>query len=108
MIWGKKAKVLRVGYKTGDGETHGSLLLVSGFWGWARHVNYAGDLVLSFAMCAAASAGGDLLPWTYFAFMGVLLVHRCWRDEERCRVKYGEGWRTYCGEVRWVIFPGVY
>lgn len=71
-------------------------------------MNYAGDLVLSACMCAAAGGGGDLLPWTYFVFMAVLLVHRCWRDEERCREKYGEGWGVYCRTVKWVIFPGVY
>ncbi|CAG8957335.1 hypothetical protein HYFRA_00010759 [Hymenoscyphus fraxineus] len=107
-IWGKPAKILKVRYKTKDGEEHQSLLLVSGFWGWARHVNYAGDLLLSAMMCAAAGGGGDLLPWTYLIFMGVLLVHRCWRDEERCREKYGPGWIEYCKTVRWVIFPGIY
>lgn len=73
----------------------------------ARHVNYLGDLILSYSMCATCGVG-NLLPWTYALFMTVLLVHRCKRDEERCRRKYGAGWEEYCAKVRWVIVPGVY
>ncbi|PQE18972.1 7-dehydrocholesterol reductase protein [Rutstroemia sp. NJR-2017a WRK4] len=114
MIWGKKAEVLRMKYKTGDGKTHESLLLCSGWWGTARHVNYVGDLALSFSMCAAAGLAGrgegqgHLLPWTYAIFMTVLLIHRCWRDEERCAKKYGVGWERYCARVGWVLVPGIW
>ena len=107
-IWGEKAKVLKVPYKTKDGETHESTLLVSGWWGMARHLNYLGDLVLSFAMCAATGETGRLLPWTYILFMAVLLLHRTRRDEQRCKLKYGKGWAEYCKVVRWVLVPGIY
>jgi 7-dehydrocholesterol reductase len=106
-LWGSPAKVLHVKYKTKDGLEHSSILLCSGWWGMARHVNYFGDLILSYSMCATCGLD-DFLPWTYAIFMTVLLVHRCWRDEERCSMKYGKGWEDYCKQVKWVIIPGIY
>ena len=106
-LWGAPAKVLRVKYRTRDGLEHESLLLCSGWWGLARHVNYLGDLVLSYAMCATCGTK-NLMPWTYAIFMTILLIHRCWRDEERCSKKYGKYWEDYCRRVRWVIIPGIY
>ncbi|SZF00567.1 unnamed protein product [Blumeria hordei] len=106
-IWGKKPEVMHVKYKTKDGLEHNSILLCSGWWGYARHVNYMGDLMLSYSMCAVCGLG-NILPWTYAIFMTILLVHRCWRDEERCSQKYGKGWTEYCKRVRWVICPGIY
>ncbi|TPX51275.1 hypothetical protein SeLEV6574_g00407 [Synchytrium endobioticum] len=62
-IWGKPAKVIRTEYTTSDGKVHKSILLTSGFWGLARHFNYAGDLMISLAM------------------------YRIYRDDHRCRAK---------------------
>ncbi|PVH73573.1 ERG4/ERG24 ergosterol biosynthesis protein [Cadophora sp. DSE1049] len=106
---GRKARVLRVKYWTAgdEGRVHGAVLLCGGWWGVARHVNYVADLGMAYAMCATCGLD-NLLPWTYAIFMTILLVHRCWRDEERCAKKYGKGWEAYCKEVRWVMVPGVY
>ncbi|QSZ32220.1 hypothetical protein DSL72_001793 [Monilinia vaccinii-corymbosi] len=106
-LWGRPAEVMNVSYRTKDGKTHDSILLCSGWWGLARHVNYLGDLVLSYSMCAACGTD-NLLPWTYAIFMTILLIHRCWRDEERCSLKYGKGWDDYCKKVKWIIVPGLY
>jgi 7-dehydrocholesterol reductase len=99
-LWGSPAEALRVKYWSKDGLEHDSVLLCSGWWGLARHVNYLGDLVMSYSMCATCGFR-DLLSWTYAGFMMILLVHRCWRDEERCSQKYGKGWEEYCKKVRW-------
>ncbi|KAH9208748.1 ergosterol biosynthesis ERG4/ERG24 [Leptodontidium sp. 2 PMI_412] len=107
LIWGTKAKILKMEYKTGDGLTHQSVMLISGWWGLARHTNYLGDLILSYSMCATCGFH-SLLPWTYAIFMTILLVHRCWRDEDRCLRKYGKAWRDYCELVKWRIIPGVW
>ena len=106
-IWRASAAVIRVDYRTKDGLEHGSILLCSGWWGMARHVNYLGDLILSYSMCATCGTK-HIIPWTYAIFMTVLLTHRSWRDEDRCSKKYGKGWEEYCKKVRWVIVPGVY
>ena len=123
-IWGRKAEVIKAKYTTADGKEHESILLCSGWWGVSRHANYVGDLVLSYAVCAASGlatlgTGGDdldiwqkggymLLPWTYAIFMTILLIQRCIRDEERCSGKYGKTWADYCNKVRWRLIPGVF
>ncbi|RKF71161.1 7-dehydrocholesterol reductase [Golovinomyces cichoracearum] len=107
LVWGKKPQLVRVKYRTKDGLEHDSILLCSGWWGFARHFNYTGDLILSYSMCAVCGLN-NLLPWTYAIFMTILLVHRCLRDEERCSLKYGKGWDIYCKRVKWVICPGIY
>lgn len=107
LIWGKKAEYVSCTYKTGDGKTHTSLLLTSGWWGFSRHANYLADLMLSWAMCATCGME-HVLPWSYFFFMGTLLVHRLKRDEKRCAAKYGKGWDLYASQVRWKLIPGVW
>ncbi|BCS02683.1 uncharacterized protein AKAW2_60947S [Aspergillus luchuensis] len=37
-----------------------------------------------------------------------MIVHRCFRDEEKCADKYGSGWDEYCRRVPWRIVPGVF
>ena len=121
-IWGKKAAYIRCTFRTKDNLTHESLLLcsgkftkpfhnpsadIAGWWGIVRHANYLGDLILAYAMCAPCGTR-SLLPWTYALFMTVLLMHRCYRDEERCSGKYGENWKVYCGKVGWKLIPGVF
>jgi delta14-sterol reductase len=38
----------------------------------------------------------------------ILLTHRAWRDDRKCRTKYGELWTDYCRRATFRIFPGVY
>ncbi|KAF2090121.1 ERG4/ERG24 ergosterol biosynthesis protein [Saccharata proteae CBS 121410] len=106
-IWGKKARIMRCQFMTTDGRKHETLLLLSGWWGISRHCNYVGDLLLSYAMCSTCGLS-NLLPWTYAIFMTIILVHRCFRDEQRCSAKYGDQWDQYCRLVRWRLVPGVW
>ncbi|RGP79779.1 7-dehydrocholesterol reductase [Fusarium longipes] len=106
-IWGRKAEVMRCSFKTADGKEHTSLLLLSGWWGVARHSNYVGDLLQAYAMCALCGTE-HLLPWTYAIFMTWILWHRCYRDEKRCSMKYGDQWKEYCSLVKWRMVPGVW
>lgn len=50
----------------------------------------------------------NLLPLFYPVFLTILLVHRAKRDEEKCLVKYGEGYAKYMRLVRYKILPYVY
>ncbi|KAK3068987.1 erg24, C-14 sterol reductase [Teratosphaeriaceae sp. CCFEE 6253] len=110
----------------------GSKLLTSGWWGKARHINYLGDWLLSWAYCLPTllpgykitssilhpgsrlvttdGMKGWAIPVTYFylLYFAVLLVHRERRDEEKCRRKYGKDWDAYCKKVPYRIIPGVY
>jgi len=98
-IWGKKPEFIRT--------QHGSLLLTSGWWGIARHMNYLGDLTMALAWCLPCLFESPL-PYFYFVYFLILLLLRERRDHEACREKYGQDWDAYCRKVRWRIVPYVY
>ncbi|EFA77439.1 Delta14-sterol reductase [Heterostelium album PN500] len=75
--------------------------------GLSRHFNYVGDLMLSFAMCLTCGFE-HLLPYFYIIYMTMLLVHRIYRDDERCFGKYGDYWIQYKSIVRWKLLPYVF
>lgn len=106
-IWGKKPEYISCTYRASDGQQRQNKLLVSGWWGFARHFNYTGDLIGSLAYCLACGFD-NVLPYFYFVFMTILLVHRCRRDEHRCRNKYGKDWDAYCSKVPYRLIPGVF
>ena len=106
-IWGSPASYMKCSYQTLDGKLHYSLLLTSGWWGFSRHSNYLGDLILSFAVCAVCGFD-NVLPWAYFIFMFTFLQHRMRRDERRCLNKYGEQWHKYCEVVPYRLLPYIY
>ena len=78
-IWGKKP------------ETIGGKLLISGFWGIGRHMNYTGDLVMALAYCLPC--GWQLGAYTYAIYLTVLLTHRAYRDDTKCSQKYEKLWK---------------
>ncbi|XP_033617893.1 delta(14)-sterol reductase LBR [Fukomys damarensis] len=85
----------------------GKNLLVSGWWGFVRHPNYLGDLIMALAWslpCGFKHA----LPYFYVVYFAMLLVHREARDEQQCRRKYGLAWERYCQCVPYRLLPGVY
>lgn len=94
-IWGHTPRVI------------GKKLLVSGYWGIARHCNYLGDLLLalSFSLPCGFSS---IVPYFYPIYLLILLINRERRDEARCREKYREIWEEYCAAVPWRICPYLY
>mmetsp|Transcript_107134 Transcript_107134/g.228775 ORF Transcript_107134/g.228775 Transcript_107134/m.228775 type:complete len:553 (+) Transcript_107134:111-1769(+) len=89
----------------------GSLLLVSGFWGLARHFNYIGDLTMCIGWAVACYdpiAPFPFLPISYCIYFWLMDCHRCWRDEVRCARKYGDDWVRYKKLVPYAILPGVW
>jgi protein-S-isoprenylcysteine O-methyltransferase Ste14 len=98
-IWGKPPEYIRT--------TQGSLLLTSGWWGLARHINYLGDLMMALAWCLPCGFGSPL-PYFYFVYFLILLIHRERRDNAACRAKYGADWDAYCRKVPWRIVPYLY
>ena len=71
----------------------GTKLLISGWWGMARKINYTGDWLLGLAWCLPC--GSAVVPYFYAIYFAVLLVHRDLRDEEQCEKKYGADWAVY-------------
>lgn len=85
----------------------GSKLLLSGWWGLARHANYMGDLMMALAWCMACGCG-SLVPYFYFFYFAPLLLNRERRDHAMCQRKYGADWDRYCEKVPYRIVPFVY
>jgi protein-S-isoprenylcysteine O-methyltransferase Ste14 len=98
-IWGRPPQYIRT--------AQGNLLLVSGFWGWSRHFNYVGDILMA-AAWSLPCLFGSLLPYFYPLYFAALLIHRERRDYRRCLSRYGKAWEEYCRRVRWRILPGIY
>lgn len=98
-IWGRPAVYIQT--------QRGTRLLVSGFWGVARHANYLGDLMMGLAWCLTTGFA-RVLPYFYFIYFVILLIHRERRDHAHCARKYGKDWEDYTSRVRWRILPGVY
>lgn len=98
-VWGRSPDYIRT--------ASGALLLTSGWWGVARHLNYFGDLLMGLAWCLTTGFE-HALPYFYIVYFVILLVHRERRDHALCRQKYGSDWEAYCRKVRWRIVPGLY
>ncbi len=98
-VWGRPPKVLNT--------KRGTALLVSGWWGLARHTNYLGDLMMALSWCLA-SGFGSVVPYFYFIYFAPLLLNRERRDHALCKEKYGDDWDEYCRRVPHRIIPYVY
>lgn len=97
----------RLGYLKTIPTSCGSQLLISGWWGFVRHPNYLGDIIMAWAWCLPCGFN-DALPYFYGFFLTGLLIHRVSRVEHQCRLKYGRDWDKYCHLVPYRIFPYVY
>lgn len=94
-IWGKTP------------ETLGGKILVSGFWGIGRKLNYAGEVTV-YTSWALLSGAQSFVPYILPFWLFCLLTHRAWRDEQRCRLKYGKLWDEYCQRARFRMIPFLY
>ncbi len=88
-----------------DGE---HTLLVGGFWGVSRHVNYLGEILMALGLTLALARPSDPWPWLYPAYYLALLVPRERDDDRRCAAKYGALWDEYRKRVPHRIVPFVY
>lgn len=106
-IWGRTPQLIKAKYTPADGVPRENLLLVSGWWGVARHFHYLPELGLALAWTIPVGFQHGL-PWFYMIFLTILLTHRALRDDERCARKYGAAWDEYRSRVRWRMLPGVF
>lgn len=88
-----------------DGER---TLLVSGFWGVSRHVNYLGEVLMATGLTLALGWPSVPWPWLYPLYYVLLLGTRQIDDDRRCRAKYGPLWDRYVERVPYRIVPWVY
>jgi len=83
-------------------------LLVNGFWGLSRHINYLGEILMASGIVIAI---GHLLlpwPWLYPLYYVALLFPRQIDDDKRCAEKYGALWDEYLKKVPFRIIPKIY
>ena len=83
-------------------------LLVSGFWGLSRHINYLGEILMAVGLTLALGWPTALAPWLYPLYYVALLLPRQLDDDRRCAAKYGPLWLRYCERVPRRIIPGLY
>ncbi len=94
-IWGKPVQTIQ------------GRLLVSGFWGIGRHLNYTGEICVYFAF-VLTTGFTSWVPFLLTAWLMGLLLHRSWRDERRCSAKYGALWEQYKQRARFSMIPFIY
>jgi delta14-sterol reductase len=83
-------------------------LLVNGFWGASRHINYLGETIQAIAIALAAGYFGVWMVWLYPLYYVALFVSRQADDDKLCRAKYGALWDQYTKRVKYRIVPGIY
>jgi protein-S-isoprenylcysteine O-methyltransferase Ste14 len=83
-------------------------ILVNGFWGVSRHINYLGEIMMATGIVLCV--GYPMLPWKwlYPLYYVVLLFPRQMSDDKLCAAKYGALWNEYKKKVPYRIIPFVY
>ncbi|KAJ8716532.1 hypothetical protein PYW07_003159 [Mythimna separata] len=84
---------------------HGKKLLVSNLWGVLRHPNYAGDILIHVALAIPGIVSRQYLAAAPAILTILVLMHRAWRDHDRCKWRYGAAWQRYCKRVPSVLLP---
>mmetsp|Transcript_11157 Transcript_11157/g.15190 ORF Transcript_11157/g.15190 Transcript_11157/m.15190 type:complete len:425 (+) Transcript_11157:302-1576(+) len=85
---------------------NGRQLMISGWWGISRHINYFGDWLMGLSWCLPC--GAQPVAYFYAIYFAVLLIHRDGRDGHSCALKYGKDWDKFKKIVRYHIIPYVY
>lgn len=82
----------------------GSCLLIDGWWKYARKIHYTADIVMA-SIWALSCGFTGLLPFFYPVFFIFMILHRYFRDYERCERKYKNDWEKYCKAVPYTFIP---
>jgi delta14-sterol reductase len=83
-------------------------LLVNGFWGVSRHINYLGEILMGLAIALSVGYPGIIWVWFYPLYYIVLLIRRQIDDDKRCSSRYGNLWKNYTKKVKYRIIPYLY
>lgn len=83
-------------------------LLVNGFWGLSRHINYLGEILMGTAIALSVGYPDLLWVWLYPLYYVALLFPRQIDDDKRCALKYGNLWNEYIQKVKYRIIPYLY
>jgi protein-S-isoprenylcysteine O-methyltransferase Ste14 len=83
-------------------------LLVNGYWGMSRHINYLGETGMAIAIVLCTGHPFLLWPCLYPLYYVILFLTRQADDDKRCSKKYGELWADYVKKVPYRIIPFIY
>jgi len=83
-------------------------LLVNGFWGASRHINYFGEITQAVAIALSSGYFGIWMVWLYPAYYIGLMLTRQADDDVICKEKYGDLWDEYTKKVKYKIIPFIY
>lgn len=87
--------------------SRGKKLMLSGLWGYVRHPNYLGDIIMHWSF-AGLSLAIDVIPYYVAICCTLTLVYRAVRDNRRCRARYGYAWEQYCSRVKYMILKYIF
>jgi len=83
-------------------------LLVNGFWGASRHINYFGEIIQASAIALASGYFGIWMVWLYPTYYIALMLTRQADDNKVCKTKYGKLWDQYTEKIKYKIIPFIY
>lgn len=83
-------------------------ILISGFWGMSRHINYLGEILMATGIVLCVGYPMLPWPWLYPLYYVVLLFPRQMVDDKLCADKYGPLWDEYKKKVPYRIIPYIY
>ncbi|KAI6653515.1 7-dehydrocholesterol reductase [Oopsacas minuta] len=104
LVFGKKPEIILAKYKVGDREEKVNILLVSGFWGWARQFHCILELLASLAWTLPALFN-TIFPWIYLFTLCLVVIQHVVRDEWKNKEKYGKYWEEYSKRVPYRVMP---
>lgn len=84
------------------------ILLINGFWGLSRHINYLGEVLMATGIVLSTGYPMLVWPWLYPLYYVIFLATRQIDDDKRCSIKYGDLWKRYQKKVPWRIVPFIY
>jgi hypothetical protein len=83
-------------------------ILVNGYWGLSRHINYLGEIGMAVSIVLCTGYPFSIWPWLYPLYYIALLFPRQIADDKRCAEKYGPLWEQYRKKVPYRIIPYIY
>ncbi|GHV49605.1 7-dehydrocholesterol reductase [Spirochaetia bacterium] len=83
-------------------------LLINGFWGLSRHINYLGEILMGCGIALSAGYPAVWWVWLYPVYYVGLLFTRQMDDDKICKAKYGKLWNAYTKKVKYRIIPFIY